>query len=70
MMKEPIDGNGWKLFEGDRVYTHDYDKSGRVIRCYGTLHKNEDYPNVSDYYIAYDDGGEFAVLEMGLVYKA
>lgn len=62
---QPIDGDGFTLHEGDRVYT--YDLTGRV---YGTLHKNEDFPEVSEYYIAFDDGEECAVLEISLVFKA
>ena len=66
----PFDGDGQVLHEGDRVYSYDYDKNLKPSRCYGTLHKNEDYPNVSEWYIAYDDGQECAVLEMSLVFKA
>ncbi len=66
----PIDGDGQVLHEGDRVYSYDYDNNLKPSRCYGTLHKNEDYPNVSEWYIAYDDGQECAVLEMSLVFKA
>jgi len=66
----PLDGDGQLLHEGDRVYSYDYDRNLKPSRCYGTLHKNEDYPNVSEWYIAYDDGQEYAVLEMSLVFKA
>lgn len=66
----PLDGDGQVLHEGDRVYSYDYDKNLKPSRYYGTLHKNEDYPNVSEWYIAYDDGQECAVLEMSLVFKA
>ncbi len=67
----PLDGNGQVLQEGDRVYSYDYDVAlVEPQRCYGTLHKNEDYPQVSDWYIAYDDGQECAVLNMSLVFKA
>jgi hypothetical protein len=66
----PLDGDGQVLHEGDRVYSYDYGKNLKPSRCYGTLHKNEDYPNVSEWYIAYDDGQECAVLEMSLVFKA
>ena len=66
----PFDGDGLVLHEGDRVYSYDYDKNLKPSRCYGTLHKNEDYPNVSEWYIAYDDGQECAVLEISLVFKA
>jgi hypothetical protein len=66
----PIDGDGQVLHEGDRVYSYGYDDKWKPQRLYGTLHKNEDYPEVSDWYIAYDDGQECAVLEMSLVFKA
>jgi len=67
----PIDGDGQVLHEGDRVYSYDYNvETVAPQRCYGTLHKNEDFPEVSEWYIAYDDGQECAVLEMSLVFKA
>ena len=67
----PLDGDGQTLHEGDRVYSYDYNvETVAPQRCYGTLHKNEDYTEVSEWYIAYDDGQECAVLEMSLVFKA
>ena len=67
----PIDGDGQVLHEGDRVYSYDYDvETVAPQRCYGTLHKNEDYPEVSEWCIDYDDGQECAVLDMSLVFKA
>ena len=66
----PFDGNGNELHEGDRVFIYEHNDYLEWERFYGTLHKNEDYPNVSEWYIAYDDGQEFAVLEMSLVFKA
>lgn len=65
----PIDGDGQVLHEGDRVYSYGYDDNWKPQRLYGTLHKNEDFPTVSEWYIAYDDGQECAVLEMSLVFK-
>lgn len=61
-----IDGNGEELSHGERVYSFDFDGK----KYYGTLYKNEDYPEVSLWYIKYDDGNEFAVLEYKLVFKA
>ena len=49
--------------EGQRVYAFDIDGS----KCYGTLHKNTEYQNISEWYIAYDDGHECAVLDIGTV---
>lgn len=65
----PLFGDGQKPHQGDRVYSYDYIE-GKPTRCYGTLHKNEDYPEVSEWYIEYDDGQECAVLDMSLVFKA
>lgn len=65
----PLDGDGQVLHEGDRVYCYDY-VDMKPKRCYGILHKNKDYPHVSDWYITYDDGQECAVLEISLVFKA
>jgi hypothetical protein len=65
MKTDNKDGDGNVLHEGDRVFS--YKLGGR---CYGTLHKNVDYPNVSEWYINYDDGEECAVLEIKLVFKA
>ena len=66
----PIDGDGHVLHEGDRVYSYGYDDNWKPKRLYGTLHKNEDFPEVSEWYIDYDDGQECAVLDMSLVFKA
>jgi hypothetical protein len=66
----PIDGDGQVLHEGDRVYSYGYDDNWKPQRLYGTLHKNEDFSEVSEWYIAYDDGEECAVLDMSLVFKA
>lgn len=66
-----LDCDGQILHEMDRVYSYDYNvETGDPQRCYGTLHKNEDYPEVSEWYITYDDGQDCAVLEMSLVFKA
>jgi hypothetical protein len=51
----PIDGDGQVLHEGDRVYSYGYDDKWKPQRIYGTLHKNEDFPEVSEWYIAYDE---------------
>jgi hypothetical protein len=55
-----------KLQEGDRVYSFDFDGS----RVYGIIYKNKEYPEVSEWYIAYDDGKENAVLDINQVFKA
>ncbi len=62
----PLDGNNIEIENGDRVYSFDWD--GSIV--FGTLYSNDDYPEVSEWYIAYDDGFEGAVLDMRFVYKA
>ncbi len=59
------------LKEGDRVYVYD-NNMGTISprKCYGTLRKIVDYPKVSEYYIAFDDGQEYVVSPMSLVFKA
>lgn len=60
-----IDGNGKEVKEGERVATFDIDGS----MVYGTLHRNVEFPHVSDYYVKFDDGEECAVLDMDLIFK-
>ncbi len=64
-----FDANGQLLQAGDRVYSYDYDDNGKPQRVYGNFYKNIEYPQVSDWYIAYDDGKECAVLDMATVFK-
>lgn len=51
--------------EGDKIFTYGF--------CYeihnGTIYKNNEYPEVSEWYIKYDDGEECAVLDINAVYK-
>lgn len=63
------DADNNPLHEWDRVYTHDY-LDGNITRFYGNLRVNENNPEVSAWYIEYDDGESCAVLDFGLVYKA
>ena len=51
--------------EGERVST--FDINGMVL--YGTIHKNIDFPQVSQWYIRFDDGIECAVVDESLVIK-
>jgi hypothetical protein len=67
-MKTAIDGEGKILHEGDRVYSYGWE--GFSVRHYGTLRLNSDYPDVSEWYIEYDDGNDCAVLDMSMVFKA
>jgi hypothetical protein len=62
-----IDGDGQKLHLQDRVYTYEAFTNERV---YGTLYKNSEFPNVSDYYVSYDDGEDCAVLDFTTIFKA
>ena len=64
-----IDGDGQKLHEGDRVFTYDV-FTPKQQRIYGTLYKNSEFPNVSDYYVSYDDGEDCAVLDFTTLFKA
>lgn len=70
LTKQALDGDGRVLHEGDRVFSYDYDEQLTIRRMYGTLHKNEDFPHVSEWYVAYDDGEECAVLDMSSIFKA
>jgi hypothetical protein len=64
-----IDGDGQVLHEGDRVFTHSFTDNGWG-RHYGTLHRNTEFPEVSDWCIHYDDREQFAVLDFADVFKA
>lgn len=65
----PLDGDGQPLHEGDRVFTHGFTDNGWE-RHYGTLHRNTEFPEVSDWWIDYDDKEQFAVLDFSDVFKA
>lgn len=60
---------GQILHEGDRVFTHGFTDNGWG-RHYGTLHRNTEFPEVSDWWIEYDDKEQFAVLDFADVFKA
>jgi hypothetical protein len=62
-----IDGDGQRLHLEDRFYTY---KEFTNERIYGTLYKNSEFPNVSDYYVSYDDGEDCAVLDFTTIFKA
>jgi hypothetical protein len=51
--------------EGERVYCFGFGYQ----KDYGTIHKNTEYPNVSEWYIRYDDGEECAVVDERFVFK-
>jgi hypothetical protein len=65
----PLDGDGQTLHEGDRVFTHGFTDNGWG-RHYGTLHRNTEFPEVSDWWIDYDDKEQCAVLDFADVFKA
>lgn len=65
-MEKLLDGTGQILHEGDRVYA--YDINGK--RVYGTLLPNDEYKDVSEWYVKYDDGAECAVLDFNFIWKA
>lgn len=52
--------------ENERVYVHDEDCN----KSYGTLHKNTEHPEVSEWYIHFEDGFIGAVLVEDLVFKS
>lgn len=54
-----------KFNEGDAVFTYGF---GYEVHT-GTIHKNEGYLEVSEWYIKYDDGFECAVLDIDGVYR-
>jgi len=53
-----------KYNEGDRVWCLDIDGEKK----HGNIYLNSDQPNVSEWYIRYDDGEECAVLDISQVY--
>lgn len=53
-----------KFKEGDRVFSYGFGYEQHN----GTIHKNTEYPEVSEWYIKYDDGEECAVLDVDAVY--
>lgn len=65
-----IDGNGKALKEGDKVYIFDHDDGENIKKYFGTLYKNKKHPEVSDWYIRFNDNKKYAVLVPALVYKA
>ena len=50
--------------EGDRVFVYDFGYE----KCHGTIHKNTKHPNISEWYIEYDNGEEYAVLELSTIH--
>ena len=64
--------DGQKMNEGDRVYSYDFEPTNDTHkgRVYGTLLLNTEHPNVSKWYVAYDDGLDCAVLDTKDFYKA
>jgi len=52
--------------ENERVYVHNEDGS----KIYGTLHKNTEHCEVSEWYIYFEDDFKGAVLVQELVFKS
>jgi len=63
--RDTIDMDSQIFNEGERVYVFDFD----CKQLNGTIHKNIDYPDVSEWFIKYDDGEEYAVIDINSVYK-
>jgi hypothetical protein len=70
IIENPVDADGNKLHEGDRVYSHDIKDGGGYIRCYGTLSKSDEPATCGHWCVDYDDGESFIVLSWADVYKA
>lgn len=49
---------------GDRVYAHGLDSK----KYHGTIHKNTEFPNISEWYVKYDDGKECAIIDIDSVF--
>jgi hypothetical protein len=64
---EVKDAEGRRLHEGDRVYAFHF--NGRT-RVYGTLLRNDDYKEVSEWCVEYDDGEKCAILDFSQLWKA
>jgi len=55
-----------KLTEGQKVWCYDFDGS----KVKGTVHRNIGHEDVSEWYIKYEDGKEYAVLDETKIYKS
>jgi hypothetical protein len=66
----PYDADNNRLYEGDRVYSHDVADDGGYVRCYGTLMKSEEPETYGHWCVEYDDGECFMVLGWGDVWSA
>jgi len=63
--EEMLDGHGCVLKEGDMICAF---KGDEVVPIYGTLHKNTEFPHVSDWFVKIE-GGEDFVLNFEDVFK-
>lgn len=54
-----------KFKEGDRVFSYGFGYEQHD----GTIYKNTEHPEVSEWYIKYDDGEESAVVDINGVYR-
>lgn len=70
IIDSPIDAEGNRLQEGDRIYSHDIKEGVGYVRCYATLTKS-DHPETKGHWCAdYDDGESFIILSWADVFKA
>jgi len=63
--KKTMKAEEQKFKEGDRVFVYGFGNEQHN----GTIHKNTEHPEVSEWYIKFDDGEECAVLDINCVYK-
>jgi hypothetical protein len=68
MGKIAHDTKGNPLTDGDRVQVLCLE-NGRLCAICGTLHENTENPEVSEWFVRYDDGEECAVFDFSLIAK-
>jgi len=66
--KKILDGQGIVLKEGDTVWEYTFE-GGKVVPIYGTLHRNTEFPHVSDWFVKVEGGEDFAVLDFTNMFK-
>lgn len=66
MSRVLVDGYGQIIRENDKVKTSNVD--GKIV--YGILKKGKTFRSENEWYVEYDDGEEYIVLEPKLLFKA
>jgi len=70
IVENPVDAEGNRLHERDRVYSYDLKDNCGHVRCYGTLSKSDHPATCGHWCVHYDDFESFIVLSWDDVYKA